>query len=248
MAAGEQRQEWEELSALDPYWAILSDRARRFGGWDRAAFLSSGRAEIDALLGEGSRFGAPVARDDALDFGCGAGRLTLAIAGEFGRCLGLDVSEQMVAQAREIASGVENCEFAAHDAPSLAGLQSASFDLVVCRLVLQHVRGAAAKERYVAELVRVLRAGGLLALQLPSHIPARHRVQPRPRLYRLLRRAGVSSERLYRQLRLHPIRMGALTRSRVLDVIEAAGGRALDVREERVEGGVTSNDYLVTKS
>ena len=50
---------------------------------------------------------------------------------------------------------------------------------------------ARAKERYVGELVRVLRPGGLLALQLPSAIPARHRIQPRPRAYALLRRAGV---------------------------------------------------------
>jgi hypothetical protein len=41
--------------------------------------------------------------------------------------------------------------------------------------------------------------------------------------------------------------MSFLTRSRVLAVIEAAGGRTLNVRERRVEGGVISSDYLATK-
>jgi SAM-dependent methyltransferase len=247
MAGSEQRQDWEDLSVLDPYWAILSDRARRFGGWEREAFLQSGREEIEAVLRDGMRFGLPLTREDALDFGCGAGRLTQAMAPYFQRCVGLDVSEPMIDEAREGARDIANCEFAVHDAPDLASLQTGSFDLVVSRLVLQHVPSAEAKVRYIAELIRVLRPGGLLALQLPSRIPARHLIQPRPRLYRVLRRAGISPSRLYRQLRLHPIRMSALTGPRVLGVIDAAGGRTLDVREQRVAGGVISSDYLVTK-
>lgn len=248
MAAGKQRQDWDDLSAVDPYWAILSDRTRRFGGWDRDAFLQSGRDEIDALLGEGMRFDLPVAHDEALDFGCGAGRLTQAIARDFQRCLGLDVSERMIGEARGLAREVENCDFAVHDAPDLASLQTARFDLVVSRLVLQHIPESAFKERYIAEFMRVLRPGGLFALQLPSHIPARHRVQLRPRLYGLLRRAGLSRTRLYEQLHLHPIRMSALPASRVLAVIDAAGGQTLEVRHQPVAGGVISSDYLATKS
>jgi SAM-dependent methyltransferase len=244
MPGRSQRQDWEDLSVLDPFWAILSDPARRFGGWDREAFLQSGREAIDAILLDGERFGFPLARHDALDFGCGAGRLTHALSGHFERCLGLDISAQMIAEACEITEGVENCRFAVHD---LAPLDTSSFDLVVSRLALQHTPADDTKARFIAEFVRVLRPGGLRAFQLPSWIPARHRIQPRPRLYGLLRRAGVPRTRLYQQLHLHPIRMSFLTRSRVLGVIDAAGGRTLDVREQRVTGGVISSDYLVTK-
>jgi SAM-dependent methyltransferase len=247
MAGGQQRQDWEDLSVLDPYWAILSDRAGRFGRWDKDAFLARGEREIDAVLADGRRFGLPRQRADALDFGCGAGRLTLAISRHFRHCLGLDISERMIGEARELAAGVANCEFAVHDAPDLAALPSASFDLVVSRLVLQHIPSAQAKTRYIAEFIRVLRPGGLLAFQLPSEIPLRHRIQPRPRLYGLLRRSGVSPDRLYRQLRLHPIRMSALASSRVFEVIDLAGAQALDVHEKEFAGGVTSNDYLVAK-
>jgi SAM-dependent methyltransferase len=248
MAAGRQRQDWEDLSVLDPYWAILSDGGRRFGRWDRDAFLARGEREIDAVLDEGKRLGLPRGREDALDFGCGAGRLTLAMSPHFRRCLGLDVSERMIGEAREIAVGVANCDFAVHDAPDLAALRSASFDLVVSRLVLQHVPSAGAKARYIEEFIRVIRPGGLVAFQLPSQIPARHRIQPRPRLYGLLRRAGVSRGRLYRQLHLHPIRMSALASSRVVALIDTAGGRVLEVSEQKVAGGVISCDYLATKA
>jgi hypothetical protein len=75
----------------------------------------------------------------------------------------------------------------------------------------------------------------------------RHRIQPRPRLYGVLRRLGVSRTKLYRRLHLHPIRMSFLPRALVQRAIEEAGGRTLDVRDQRVTGGVTSTDYLVTK-
>jgi SAM-dependent methyltransferase len=247
MPATSARQDWEDLAVLDPYWAILSEPARRFGGWDRDAFLRSGRTAIDALLGDGARFGLPLARHDALDFGCGTGRLTRALSSHFERCLGIDISAHMIDEAREINTDIENCRFEVHETADLSSLDTHSFDLVVSLIVLQHIPAADAKARYIGEFVRVLRPGGLVAFQLPSQIPVWHRIQPRPRLYGVLRRAGVSPAMLYQKLHLHPMRMSFLTRSRVLAVIEAAGGRTLNVRERRVEGGVISSDYLATK-
>jgi SAM-dependent methyltransferase len=247
MSTTNQRQDWEDLTVLDPLWAILSEPNRRFGRWPREDFFETGRQEIDGLLRDGARFGLPVGRRDALDFGCGAGRLTQALSPHFENCLGLDLSKRMIGQARKFAQGFENCSFEVHEPPTLALFPGRSFDLVVSRLVLQHVPAADAKARYIAEFLRILRPGGLLAFQLPSHIPTRHRIQPRPRVYDLLRRMGVSPTTLYHHLRLHPIRMSSLACSRVLDVIEAAGGKVLDAQDRNVAGGVTSSDYLVTK-
>jgi SAM-dependent methyltransferase len=247
MATSSQRRDWEDLSVLDPYWAILSDPARRFGGWDREAFLQSGRETIEATLRDGERFGLPLAHRTALDFGCGAGRLTHALSGHFDWCVGLDISAPMIEEAKGVTDSIENCHFAVHDTPDLKGIETSSFDLVVSRIVLQHITAADVKEQYIAEFVRVLSPGGLLAFQLPSQIPLRHRIQLRPKLYRLLRQAGISRERLYKQLNLHPIKMSSLSRARVLGVIGVAGGRILDVRELESTGGVISNEYLVTK-
>jgi SAM-dependent methyltransferase len=242
-----QRRDWEDLSALDPYWAICSQRERRFGRWDREEFLRSGVETIDASLREGARFGVPAARVDALDFGCGTGRLTFALARTFERCVGIDISEGMIEQARELASDDSNCSFEVHERRDLGQFEDASFDLVMSRFVLQHMHERGSKERYLAEFVRVLRPEGMLTFQLPSAIPRRHRLQPRPRLYRALRRAGVPRPVLYERLRLHPIRMTAVPKARVLAILEAAGASVLEVRDEAADGGVVSTDYLATR-
>jgi SAM-dependent methyltransferase len=246
-AASGDREAWEDLAALDPLWAVLAVSGRRFGRWDRDGFLQTGKETVAGVLRTGARFGVPEGHGTALDFGCGAGRLTLAISEHFDACLGLDISEQMLGKAREHTRDRVNCCFAVHDGNDLLELQTGTFDLVLSYLVLQHVPPAAAKASLIAELVRVLRPGGLLAFQLPSQLALWRRVQVGPRLYSLLRRAGVSRRVLYADLRLHPIRMSFVARSRVLDIIQAAGGRVLDVRDLRAANGVISTEYFVTK-
>ena len=245
MGLASQRRDWEDLSALDPYWAVLSDPHRQFGGWDRNEFFASGVSAVDAILRKGRVYARPSGHISALDFGCGVGRLTCALAQHFDRCLGLDISGQMITEARRATADLRNCVFQTSDS-DLTGLQANSFDLVMCCIVLQHIPSSNVKRRYIAEFVRVLRPGGLLAFQLPSWIPLRHRVQPKPRLYGVLRGVGVPRETLYRRLGLSPMRMSFLGRSQVLATIEGAGGRLLDVSQHPSRGGV-SPEYLVTK-
>lgn len=241
------RRDWEDLSALDPYWAVLSDPSQRFGRWPRDEFLASGVRTVEAVLQEGRHFERPSGHRAALDFGCGVGRLTSALAAHFDHCVGLDISARMIEQARSLTAGLENCAFEIRDQPDLAHLRSDTFDMVLSFIVLQHIPSADVKRRLIAEFVRVLRPWGLLAFQLPSWIPRRHRVQPRPRLYGLLRGVGVSAETLYGRLRLNPMRMTFLPKHQAVAVIEAAGGKVLNVTESGSPGGALSAEYLVTK-
>lgn len=241
-----QRRDWEDLSKLDPYWAILSDPARRHGGWDLDAFLARGREDVAAVMDSADEIGRPVARDAALDFGCGAGRLTIALADHFASCVGVDISEPMIEEARRIASA-DNVRFAISDAPDLSQFADASFDLVLSHIVLQHVPEREAKLRYISEFVRVLRPGGLARFQLPSHIPPRNRLQVRPRLYAILRRAGVRADTLYKRLGLYPIRMTAIPAAEVEACVQAAGGRVLRTDERRSASGPVSAEYSVTR-
>ena len=68
------RVNWEDLGALDPLFAILSEPGRQFGGWDIDEFLARGVEEVDAVLAAASRHGLPVTRARALE--C-PGRLSL---------------------------------------------------------------------------------------------------------------------------------------------------------------------------
>jgi SAM-dependent methyltransferase len=73
----------------------------------------------------------------------------------------------MIQQARALNAHGERCAYHLNDRSDLALFPDATFDLVYSNIVLQHVPPRNAL-RYVGELVRVLRPGGLLVFQLPA--------------------------------------------------------------------------------
>lgn len=241
------RQDWDDLASLDPYWSVLTEPGKRFGGWDRQEFLCSGEIEIERLMVTAKEFGLPRSRDAALDFGCGLGRLTRALARHFGQVWGVDISTRMVEQARELHGDVPNCTFQATEGPLT--FPDARFDLIYSVLVLQHQPTRAAIRAMVADLVRTLRRGGLLCFQLPSRLPLRRRVQLRRRLYGVLRAAGLGERLLYERWGLHPIRMNAVAEAEVRPIVTGAGGQVLAAREDDHAGPeMASRLYFVTRA
>ena len=105
---------------------------------------------------------APAARPlTVLDLGCGTGRFTPALAGEFGGpVVGVEPSARMRAVAEESARhpAVRYLAGAAEAVP----LPDASCDLVLIYLVLHHVADHAAA---AAEVARVLRPGGRVLIR-----------------------------------------------------------------------------------
>jgi ubiquinone/menaquinone biosynthesis C-methylase UbiE len=119
------------------------------------------------------------------------------------------------------------------------------FDLVYCKLVLQHFPTRKLIERHIIEFCRVLGLEGLLVFQLPSWIPWAHRLQPRRRVYRLLRELRVDKEVLF-SLGLHPMSMTFVHESEVRSVLEKASVKLLDV-ESDTSPEYRSKVYYVTK-
>lgn len=161
------RRTWERHGRTDPLWAILTDTGKRGGGWDAAAFFATGRDEIARLVRKVDAVGALDRRERALDFGCGVGRLTEAIADHFERVDGVDISEAMVERARECSAHPDACHYHVNTRGDLRLFEDATFDLVHSSIVLQHV-GRELAASYLAEFVRVLRPGGVLHFQLPT--------------------------------------------------------------------------------
>ena len=243
---GAHRRDWEDLASVDLYWSILSDPAKQHGGWVQQDYLDSGVAEVDARLARATELGHRLANRDALDFGCGAGRLTRALASRFERAVGIDIAAPMIAAAQRLCMDLENCRFVLNDEPDLRVFDDTSFDLVFTTIVLQHLPNRAAIRAYLREFVRVTRPGGLIVFQLPSDIPIRHRLQLRRRVYRLLRGVGVPVSTLYRTLGLQPIRMQFMPKTEVVSLLENCGARALAIDETPV-GGIVSAVYYVTR-
>jgi SAM-dependent methyltransferase len=217
--------EWDELARGDPLWEVLSDPDRRDGRWQLDEFFASGEQEVGAVLERAGELGRPERREAALDFGCGVGRLTRALSRHFGRCVGVDVSSQMVEQARKLNADRDNLEFVVNVAPDLAAFDSDSFDLVYSSKVLQHMPSGAQACAYTAEFLRLVRPGGIAVFQLWTSIPLRRRIQPRRRLYGALRRLGLGEERLNR-MGLSPRGRGiAVSEARVRRLVEEQGFR-----------------------
>src|ERR1700741_1477973 len=124
------RESWQSLGTDDPLWAILSDPRAKGGKWSVDEFLRTGQIEIELVfswLGEQGLTAISYGR--ALDFGCGAGRLTQALAKRFDRCTGVDVAASMLEAARKL-DPPRNCEFVLNERSDLRVFPDQSFDFI----------------------------------------------------------------------------------------------------------------------
>jgi SAM-dependent methyltransferase len=162
------RGHWERQARIDPLWAILSDPAKKGRKWRPAEFFETGRREISVLMFNLRRLGIPVARDAALDFGCGVGRLSQALALHFDRVAGVDISETMIRLAETANRFPGKVRYVRSENEDLPLFGDAEFDFIYTNIVLQHLPPALIRG-FWGGFRRVLKPGGLLVFQLPSH-------------------------------------------------------------------------------
>lgn len=160
--------------------------------------------------------------DSVLDIGCGVGRMTRPLASRAGRVIGLDVSEEMLARARELNPQLDNVEWMRGDGTSLAGIEEASLDGCFSIVVFQHIPDPALTLGYVREIGRVLKPGGWAAIQV-SNDPTIHRGAKTPlgwRLRALLGRAPRGQS--------HPAWLGSSVGLAELTTAAAEAGMAVE--------------------
>lgn len=160
---------WESAARRDPLWAVLSDPSKRGRKWDLHEFLETGRREISLLLYQLAQLRYSPTYGRALDFGCGVGRLTQALSASFPEVVGVDVSPTMLEIAARVNQSPATVRYVLNARDDLQQFAANSFDFVYSDIVLQHI-APPASARYVAEFLRVLRAGGIAVFQLPSHL------------------------------------------------------------------------------
>lgn len=237
------RRHWNEFGRSDPLWAILTVPDKKGRRWSVDEFLQTGRDEIAALIAYLDGRGLAARRRLALDFGCGAGRLTYALAGYFDRVIGVDIAPSMIEAARALhgeaslaGARSERVEFHVNSTSRLESVESGSIDLVYTRLVLQHIAPRYIRE-YLAEFVRALRPGGVLVFQLPAEdaVPiAGHGLKA------LLPRWAILAVRTVRRLREFPrMEIHGLRRAEVERLLADLGAPVVDVVDDRAHGADT---------
>jgi len=237
------RRDWTELGAADPLWAVLVDADRRGGRWDVEEFLALGRRDVAAVRDWLAELRLPTTWGRALDFGCGAGRLSQALAEHAEAVVGVDVSAPMLDTARELDRSGGRCTFLLNEAPDLRLLPDDGMDLVVTERVLQHLP-IALVEGYLAEFLRVLRPGGVAVL----HCTTRPLWTSRGIVWRL---APLRLIRWAQRVLLRypaPMRMTALSPERLAEVVTRHGGEVVDSRAvDEPETHWAARRYVVRK-
>jgi SAM-dependent methyltransferase len=111
----------------------------------------------------------PAGSAEALDVGCGAGEFTRLLAARCTRVTGIDLSPNMVAEARRRSAVLDNVEYAVGDVMT-APLATGRFDCIAGIAVLHHLP----LEAGLTRLRDLLRPGGVLVLLdlSPGRLPA----------------------------------------------------------------------------
>lgn len=213
------RKDWTTLGAEDPLWAVDVAADKRGGRWDVEAFLEVGRQDVEASREQLRRLGLPTTWGRVLDFGCGAGRLSQALAQHAEAVVGLDVAPPMLEAARSLDRSGGRVTFVLNEDPDLRAFEDGSFDLVYTMRVMQHLPRPVL-ESYLTEFVRVLRPGGVAIV----HIPTR----PMWTLRGIVWRAAPTAVIRWAQRRLlgypAPMRMTGVPEKRVAELVAVHGG------------------------
>lgn len=178
-------------------------------------------------------------KEYALDFGCGVGRLTQAIATQFNRVIGVDISAAMIEHARNYQKPGSRVEYVLNETPDLRHFRDAKFDLVYSSITLQHMPARFAK-RYIAEFLRVLNPAGMLVFQVPS--------RRKGKLPKLRTQAHELFGPLLQPIAPHVVMRG-IPKQEVIRVLGEHGGEILDIADDQSAGPTwESYRYLVQKS
>lgn len=156
-----QAKAWEVLAQRDALWATCTSGKRKIT-WDLASFMLTGTREVSWALSHAKALNVvPNQIDCVVDFGCGPGRLSGALANHAKAVIGVDPSPTMRKLARSHHPG-SMFTFSSE----LNTVADISVDLVYSTFVLQHL-SEFGRRKAMADVVRVLRPGGLFIFQFP---------------------------------------------------------------------------------
>jgi 2-polyprenyl-3-methyl-5-hydroxy-6-metoxy-1,4-benzoquinol methylase len=132
------------------------------------AFSTSRYDDVARLL--------PAERESLLEVGCGSGSLCFALAPNFEKVVGVDLSPTRIATANQVLSTqhaalASRCRFVCQAVDVPLPFADASFDVVIACAILEHVVDVFAA---IDEIARVCKSGGSVIITVPNVCYVKH--------------------------------------------------------------------------
>jgi len=147
---------WDKLAKTNSKYYINSDKGK---GITEEQFKHSGWVDFRDLI----------LKDDFvkeegtfLDHGCGIGRITQYANGIFDKVIGIDISGEMIKQAKDRLPDIRFIETDGMTIP----LADNSIDLVFSYLVFQHMKNREMVEANFKEVYRILKLKGMFKVRI----------------------------------------------------------------------------------
>jgi len=195
------RAEWNERAREDAHYFVAFGRRDQ----DDEEFFATATDLVRELESELKRLPpCPIEQRRALEIGCGPGRLLRPMSRHFGEIHGIDVSDEMIARAKEKLRGVPNA-FPHHASGSdLALFPDNHFDFVYSYAVFQHIPSGDVVFSYLRETVRVLKPGGVARLHING-------LPKTARAYTTWAGVRIGAEEIHAFAREHGVKLLSLT-------------------------------------
>jgi cyclopropane fatty-acyl-phospholipid synthase-like methyltransferase len=163
--AEKMRRDWDERARENARYYVATTKEQ----WTDEEFFESGeRTVAEQILNDMTNIcqGKNPSEMRILEIGCGAGRVTRALAAQFGEVHAVDVSGEMVEQARHALAPRPNAHVHQNNGVDLTVLGDQIFDFAFSTIVFQHIPSREVIEGYVREVCRLLRPGALFKFQV----------------------------------------------------------------------------------
>lgn len=159
------RREWDERARENARYYVATANKN----WTDEDYFESGRVNVrDEVLTDMINVcqGKDPKQMKVLEIGCGSGRITRALAEIFGQVYAVDISGEMIRQARETLRDTPNAHVFQNNGTDLSVLGDIQVDFAFSYIVFQHIPSRSVIHSYVREVARLLRPGGLFKFQV----------------------------------------------------------------------------------
>lgn len=173
------RRDWDRRAKENARYYVATGQPQ----WTDEEFYAAGEEELkDQILNDLGNICQD--RDPksmkVLEIGCGAGRVTRALARFFGEVYAVDISRNMIKQARRSIAGFSNAHIFRNNGRDLSvlrgswwqrlrGTREPQVDFAFSCLVFQHIPSRAVIESYLSDVNRLLKPGGLFKFQVQGY-------------------------------------------------------------------------------